>query len=70
MRQPPPPPKKTPEIIGREVIDRHYGIGTEWEEPNEYGEEGFTRAQAETEIEADDIRLLIEEGIREDRRQR
>jgi len=57
-------------MIGREVIDRHYGIGTEWEEPNEYGEEGFTRAQAETEIEADDIRLLIEEGIREDRRQR
>lgn len=60
---------KTPEQIGREVIDAHFGIGTVWEEPNEHGEEGFTRAQAETDIDADDIRGLIEEGIRLSREQ-
>lgn len=60
---------KTPEQIGRQVIDNHYGIGTEWEEPNQFGEEGFTRAQAESDIDADDVRLLIEEGIEADRAQ-
>lgn len=60
---------KNPEQIGREVINAHYGFGTEWEEPNEHGEEGFARAQAETDIEADDVRLLIEEGIGKDRAQ-
>ncbi len=60
---------KPPEQISREVIDAHYGIGTEWEEPNQFGEEGFTRAQAESDIEADDIRLLIEQAINTDRAQ-
>lgn len=60
---------KTPEQLGREAIDNHYGIGTEWEEPNQYGEEGFTRAQAESDIDADDIRLLIEEAVKADRQQ-
>ena len=60
---------KTPEQLGREAIDAHYGIGTEWEEPNQYGEEGFTRAQAESDIDADDIRLLIDEAIANDRAQ-
>ncbi len=61
---------KTPEQIAREVIERNYGLGTDWEEPNEYGEEGFTRAQAESDIDADDIRALIEQGIAADREQR
>lgn len=61
---------KTPEQIGREVIEANYGIGTEWEEPNQYGEEGFTRAQVESDIDADDVRLLIEQGINADREQR
>lgn len=60
---------KTPEQIGREVIDANYGIGTEWEEPNQFGEEGFTRAQAESDIDADDIRLLIEQAVNADRAQ-
>lgn len=60
---------KTPQQLGREVIDRHYGPGTDWEEPNEFGEEGFTRAQAESDIDADDIRLLIQEAIKADRKQ-
>ena len=61
---------KTPEQIAREVIERNYGLGTDWEEPNEYGEGGFTRAQAESDIDADDIRALIEQGIAADREQR
>ncbi|WP_217181593.1 hypothetical protein [Streptomyces sp. AC495_CC817] len=61
---------KTPERIAREAMDKHYGIGTEWEEPNAYGEEGFTRAQAETDIDADDILLIIREAIQADRAQR
>ncbi|WP_394941160.1 hypothetical protein [Psychromicrobium sp. YIM B11713] len=60
---------KTPEQIGREVIDSHYGIGTDWEEPNDRGEEGFTRAQAESDIDAHDICELIEEGIAKDHAQ-
>ncbi|WP_026820027.1 hypothetical protein [Arthrobacter castelli] len=60
---------KTPEQLSREVIDAHYGVGTEWEEPNQHGEENFTRAQAESDIDADDIRLLIEEAVEADRQQ-
>ena len=60
---------KTPEQLGREAIDNHYGIGTRWEEPNQCGEEGFTRAQVESDIDADDIRLLIEEAVHADRAQ-
>lgn len=60
---------KTSEQLAREVIDRHYGIGSDWEEPNQYGEEGFTRAQAESDIDADDIRLLIEEAVYADHEQ-
>lgn len=60
---------KTPEQISREVIDANYGIGTEWGEPNRFGEEGFTRAQAESDIDSDDIRRLIEQAINADRAQ-
>lgn len=60
---------KTPEQIGRDVIESEYGIGTDWEEPNEFGEAGFTRAQAETDIDSDDIRRLIEKAIWADRAQ-
>lgn len=60
---------RTPEQISHDVIDANYGIGTDWEEPNPFGEEGFTRAQAESDINADDIRELIEEAIRADRAQ-
>lgn len=42
------------EKIAREVIDAHYGLSTKWGEPNQYGEEGFTRAQAESDIDAAD----------------
>jgi hypothetical protein len=61
---------KTPEQIACEVIDAHYDIGTEWEGPNRFDEKGFTRAQAESDIDTDDVRRLIEEGIRADRAQR
>lgn len=61
---------KTPEEIAREVIEKNYGIGSPWEEPNDFGEEGFTRAQAESDIDADDIRGLIKLGITTDRSQR
>lgn len=61
---------KSPDLIAREAMDNHYGIGTEWEEPNAYGEEGFTRAQAESDIEADDILAIIREAIEADRAQR
>lgn len=61
---------KTPDLIAREAMDKHYGIGTDWEEPNQYGEEGFTRAQAETEIDADTILGIIREAIEADRAQR
>lgn len=61
---------KTPEQIRREVMDAVYGIGTEWEEPNEHGEEGFTRALIESDIDADDIGALIERAIEIDRAQR
>jgi hypothetical protein len=61
---------KTAEQIGREVIEANYGIGSPWEEPNAYGEEGFTRAQAESDIGADEIRGLIVAAIEADRAQR
>lgn len=61
---------KTPDQIAREVIEANYGIGTDWEEPNEHGEEGFTRAQAESDIDADEIRGLITAALDADRAQR
>lgn len=61
---------KTMEQISREAIDKHYGLGTPWGEPNEFGEEGFTRAQAESDIDSDDIRAVIEDALRADRSQR
>lgn len=60
---------KSPEQLGREAIEKNYGVGSDWEEPNQYGEEGFTRAQAESDIDADEIRGLIEEAITADRAQ-
>lgn len=60
---------KTPNQLGREVIDAHYGIGSDWEEPNEHGEEGFTRAQAESDIDTGDIHDLIAEAVEADREQ-
>ena len=60
---------KTPEQLSQDVIEANYGIGTDWEEPNTYGEAGFTRAQAESDISADDVRKLIEDAIAADRRQ-
>lgn len=60
---------KTPEQIRREVMDAAYGIGTQWEEPNDDGEAGFDRAQAESDIDADEIGQLIEQAIRIDRAQ-
>lgn len=61
---------KTPDEIAREVIEKNYGIGSPWEEPNDFGEEGFTRAQAESDIDADDIRGLIEQAIATEQAQR
>lgn len=60
---------KSPEQLGREAIEKNYGVGSDWEEPNQYGEEGFTRAQAESDIDADEIRGLIEQAIVADRMQ-
>lgn len=60
---------KTPEQLSQDVIEANYGVGTDWEEPNTYGEAGFTRAQAESDISADDVRKLIEDAITADRRQ-
>jgi hypothetical protein len=60
---------KNPEQISRDVLETNYGIGTDWEEPNVHGELGFTRAQVETDIDADDIGLLIQQGINADRAQ-
>lgn len=61
----------TPEFMtAHEVLDDHYGVGTSWEEPNEHGEAGFTRAQVETIIDSDDIATLIAEGITRDRAKR
>lgn len=66
---------KTPEQVAREAIDRAYGIGSPWEEPDDEGREGFARAQAQTLaetgefIEADDVRRLIRSAIEADRRQ-
>ena len=60
----------SPEEIAHNVMDAHYGLGTEWDEPNSWGEQGFTRAQAETDIAADDIQALIAEAILVDRAHR
>lgn len=60
---------KSPAQLSQDVIEANYGVGTDWEEPNEYGEAGFTRAQAESDISADDVRKLIEDAIAADRRQ-
>lgn len=63
-------PLKDPILLAREAMDRSYGIGTDWEEPNEHGEEGFTRAQAESDIDADEIIAVIASAIEADRAQR
>lgn len=60
---------KEPMLLAREAMDRVYGLGTDWEEPNEHGEEGFTRAQAETDIDADHILPIIADAIVADRAQ-
>ena len=66
---PSPLPAKNPMLLAREAMDRVYGIGTDWEEPNEHGEEGFTRAQAESDIDADEILAVIVSAIEADRAQ-
>ncbi|WP_311245286.1 MULTISPECIES: hypothetical protein [unclassified Microbacterium] len=61
---------KSPMLIAREAMDRAYGIDSPWEEPNPYGEEGFTRAQAESDIDADEIISVIVSAIEADRANR
>lgn len=59
-----------PEQIGHTVLEAHYGRGTEWDETNVFGERGFTRAQAETDITDADVTALIVEAILLDRSHR
>lgn len=60
---------KNPHQIAQETMDRHYGIGSMWEAPNDFDESGFTRAQAESNIGEADIVALIAEAIEADRAQ-
>ncbi|MCY1718532.1 hypothetical protein OVA26_16470 [Microbacterium sp. SL62] len=60
---------KDPLLLAREAMDRRYGLGTEWEEPNIHGEEHFTRAQAESDIDADEILSIIVSAVEADRAQ-
>ncbi len=61
---------RTPEEIAEATITSEYGTGTCWAEENEFGESGFTRAQAETDIGQADIARLIATAIKADREER
>lgn len=50
-------------------MDVNYGADSDWAEPNEHGESGFTLAQVETDIGESDIDCLIQQGIKKDREQ-
>lgn len=54
---------RTPAEISDAVMDANYGAGSDWEEPNRYDESGFTRAQAESDIDRDEISGLIVQGV-------
>lgn len=60
---------KNPEQLAREAMDRKFGLGTPWEEPNEDGDEGFVRAMAEGDLDADDLLAVISSAIEADRAQ-
>lgn len=55
------------EQIAEQVLDAHYGDGSDWAEENHFGERGFTRAQAESDIGRSDIAALITEAVAIDR---
>lgn len=55
------------EQIAERVLDAHYGDDSDWAEENRFGERGFTRAQAESDIDRSDIAALITEAITIDR---
>lgn len=54
-------------VVGA-VMDSHYGADSEWAEPNHFDETGFTRAQAESDISAEEIKELMAEAITLDRK--
>lgn len=54
---------RPPRSVAQETMESAYGPGSDWAEPNQFGESGFTRAQAESDIGADDIMALIEAAI-------
>lgn len=53
--------------IAEQVLDAHYGDNSGWAEENRFGERGFTRAQAESDIDRSDIAALITEAVAIDR---
>lgn len=55
------------EQIAERVLDAHYGDDSDWAEENHFGERGFTRAQAESDIDRSDIAALITEAVTIDR---
>lgn len=59
---------KTPMRLAQETMLLHYGPRSRWHEPNQHGEQGFTRAQAELDIRSEDIEQLIAYGIELDRK--
>lgn len=61
---------KTAEQIADAVIEKHYGTGTDYAEPNEHGESGLTLALVEDDTDGDWIREHIIEAIEADRAQR
>lgn len=61
---------KTPTQVAEDVMNASYGPGSNWSEPNEFDETGFTRAQAESDIDTEEILGLIQKAIEVDRAQR
>lgn len=61
---------KTPDEIASDIMNDHFEGDSPWAEPNEFGETGFTRAQAESDIDRGDIERLITAAIEADRAQR
>lgn len=53
----------TPLDTATTVFDDAYGEGSPWAEPNSFGESGFTLAQVETDINADDVIALMVDSI-------
>lgn len=50
-------------------MESNYGSDSDWAEPNEHGESGFTLAQVETDIGESEVACLIQQGINRDREQ-